>query len=181
MTMSDTEQLQKINKELKVYINESSFISIKCRNKILKIFADEFSIKLDIDNYKNVDLSIQDNFSILYRDDFYKPSDEIVSLDEVLERYHRFQEKADPIIKKKSVDFQGKRKFNDIANLIIVICMLILAFAAVALGVHAFLSGAYFDCLWLAVFILPSIVPKFKEALYNRFIQARNYIKRIFK
>ncbi len=30
------EILKKINKEIKIYINESNFISIKCRNKIIK-------------------------------------------------------------------------------------------------------------------------------------------------
>lgn len=179
--MSDIENLQKINKELKVYINESSFISIKCRNRILKIFADEFAIDLDIDNYKNVDLSIQDDFSILYREDIYKSSDKIASIDELLERYHRFQEKADLIIKKKNIDFQGKRKFNDFANLVIVICMIFLALIVIYFGFHAFLTGNYYDCFWLVIFILPSIVPKFKESLQNRFIQAKQYIKRIFK
>lgn len=179
--MSDIEKLQKINKELKIYINESSFISTTCRNKILKIFADEFSLKLDIDNYKNVDLSIQEDFSILYREDLYQSSNKITSIDEVLERYQRFQEKADPIIKRKSIDFQGKRKFNDVANLIIVICMIFLAVAVIFLGVRAFFIGDYFDCLWLVVFILPSIVPRFKEAFHNRFVQAKNYIKKKFK
>ena len=31
-------ELNKINKELKVYINESSFISQKCLNKMLSFF-----------------------------------------------------------------------------------------------------------------------------------------------
>lgn len=179
--MSDVEQLQKINKELKVYINESSFISIKCRNKILKIFADAFSIRLDIDNYKNVDLSIQEDFSVLYREDIYKSNEEITSIDDVLERYHQFQEKADSIIKKKSIDFQEKRKINDFFNLVIVLCMIFLAVAAIYFGVHALLSGDYFDCLWFLVFFAPSIIPKFKESLSNRFKQAKNYLKRVFK
>ena len=53
--MSD--KINKINKELKVFINESSFISTKCRNKLLKIFCEVFSVDLDIGNYLNVDLS----------------------------------------------------------------------------------------------------------------------------
>ena len=179
--MSDIETLQKINKELKVYINESSFISTKCRNKILKIFAEEFAVDLDIDNYENVDLSIQDDFSFLYREDVYKSSETISSFDEVLERYYRFQEKADFIIKKKNIDFQEKRKFNDFANLVIVICIILLIFAVIYFGIHAFFTGNYYDCFWLVVFVIPYIVPKFKEVLQNRFIQAKQYIRKIFK
>ena len=152
--MSDTETLQKINKELKVYINESSFISIKCRNKILKIFADEFAINLDIDNYKNVDLSIQDDFSISYREDIYKSSEVITSIEWI---------------------------FNYFVNLVIVICMILLSFIIIYFVFHAFLTGNYYDCLWLVVFILPSIIPRFQDVLKNRFIQAKQYIKRIFK
>ena len=72
-------------------------------------------------------------------------------------------------------------EFNDFANLVIVICMIFLALIVIYFGVHAFLTGNYYDCFWLVIFILPSIVPKFKESLQNRFIQAKQYIKRIFK
>ena len=41
--MDKEETLNEINNELKTYINESSFISMKCRNKLLKMFADEFN------------------------------------------------------------------------------------------------------------------------------------------
>ena len=72
-----TKRLNEINKELKVYINESGFISNKCRNKLLKIFEEEFNVKLDLDNYKNVDLSIKEDFKIIYRDDLYESNDKI--------------------------------------------------------------------------------------------------------
>ena len=86
--------LNKINRELKVYINESSFISNKCRNKIIKIFSEEFNVNLDIDNYKNVDLSITDDFKVSYRDDLYTSSDNINSIEDVFERYERFKENS---------------------------------------------------------------------------------------
>ena len=70
--MDKKEIINKINNELKSYINESSFISTKCRNKLLKIFEEAFDVKLDIRNYQNVDLQINDDFTITYRDDIYK-------------------------------------------------------------------------------------------------------------
>ena len=36
--MKIEEKRNKINNELKIYINESSFISNKCRNQLLKMF-----------------------------------------------------------------------------------------------------------------------------------------------
>ena len=49
------------------------------------------------------------------------------------------------------------------------------------LGVIAFIAGHYFDCLWFIVFILPMIIPKLKDSLKDRFIQAKNYINRLKK
>ena len=60
------EKLTKINNKLKIYLNEAGFISMKCRNKLLKIFCEEFLVDLDISNYKNVDLKIKDDYSVLY-------------------------------------------------------------------------------------------------------------------
>ena len=69
--MKIEEKRNKINNELKIYINESSFISNKCRNQLLKIFSEEFSVDLDIDNYQNVDLTINEDYSFTYREDTY--------------------------------------------------------------------------------------------------------------
>ena len=37
-------ELNKINNELKSYINEANFISTKCRDKIVKLLGEEFGI-----------------------------------------------------------------------------------------------------------------------------------------
>ena len=46
-----SDKLKKINNEIKDYINESNFISIKTRNKIIKTLGDEFDIKFK-SNYR---------------------------------------------------------------------------------------------------------------------------------
>ena len=102
------ERLEQINKELKIYINESSFISMKCRNKLLRYFEEEFEVQLDIDNYKNVDLSITEDYEIIYREDTYLPSNKINSLKDLEERYQKFKEKADSLIEKKEINFQSR-------------------------------------------------------------------------
>ena len=173
------DDLNKINRELKVYINESSFISNKCRNKIIKLFADTFGVNLDIDNYKNVDLEILTNFKVSYRDDLYDSN--IESIDDLLEKYAFFKEKADKVLSRKEIDFNNKSNANNISNLIIVIAVVLLALFIVILGVSALFRGDFFDVLWLLFIIMPSVVPRVKESLSNRFIQARNYLKHLFK
>ena len=179
--MTKEENLQKINKELKVYINESSFISKKCRNKLLRLFEDEFDVSLDIGNYQNVDLQVLDDYKFLYREDTYESNSKINSLEEFLERYGRFQEKADTLIRRREVDFQGRRNFNNFTNLIVIACILFILVGILILGVHSFLIGDYFDCIWLIVFIVPWIVPKLKSNLKDRLIQAKHYIKSLLK
>ena len=179
--MDKKERLNEINKELKIDINESSFISQKCRNQLLKIFAEEFGVSLDIDSYKNVDLSIQEDYTILYREDSYTPNPKITSMEELEEKYHAYQEKSDEILKNKQINFQEKRRWNDIWNLIIVFFLLLLAIGVVLLAIFAFLSGRYIDCLWLVVFIFPSLIPKLKESILERIDQAKVCIKTFFK
>lgn len=177
--MGKDETISKINKELKVYINESSFISNKCRNKLLKIFEEEFMVSLDISNYKNVDLMITEDYKIIYREDTYDTN--ITSLDELIKRYHSFQERADVLIRRRNVDFQGRRNFNNFTNLILILCIILLFIGMFLLGVYAFIAGDYFDCLWFLIVIVPWIVPKLKENLKDRFIQARQYLKSLLK
>ena len=175
------DKLNKINNELKVYINESTFISNRCRNKLLKIFCDEFSIDLDIDNYQNVDLSFRDDFKVVYREDVYESKDKIKDIDDLLERYERFKDKADKLLKKKEIDFQNKSNVNNVTNLIIVICILLVMIALIILVIHSFLIGDYFDCIWFVVFIIPWIIPKLNDSLTNRMLQAKNYLKSLFR
>ncbi len=179
--MSDTSKIQNMNKQLKVYINESSFISMKCRNRLLKMFEEEFSIDLDIGNYKNVDLSIQDDYKVLYREDLYTSNDKISSIEDLEERFQRFQERADQLIKRKDVDFQGRRNFNNFTNLMVIVCLLLLLIGLIVLVIYSLIVGNYFDCLWFLVFIAPVLFPKIKENLRERILQAKQYIKSLLK
>jgi len=53
-----SDKLKKINNEIKDYINESNFISIKTRNKIIKMLGEEFDINFKLDNYQTIDVTI---------------------------------------------------------------------------------------------------------------------------
>ena len=177
----EEEKLMKINKELKVCINEASFISMKCRNKVLKIFSEEFSVNLDISNYKNVDLEIRDDFTILYRDDVYSSSNKITNFEELEERYLIFKKRADELIKKKDINFQNKSNWNNISNLIVIICLVFVMIAILLFMIRSFLIGDYYNFLWVIVFIIPVVVPRMKESLSSRIQQAKNYLKSLLK
>ena len=173
--------LNEINNELKSYINESSFISMKCRNKLLKFFAEEFNINLDISNYKNVDLRVLEDYTISYRDDIYKPDTDITSMKEFMDKYNAFKEKADNLIKKREIDFEHKNDLKNVGNLIVVLCMIVAFMMFVYLGILAILSKNYYDCFWFAIGVAPWLFPKFKEGFTNRFMRAKSYLQNIIK
>lgn len=175
------EELNKINNELKVYMNEAGFISNRCRDKVIRMFAKEFSVSLDVDLYQNVDLSITRDFKVLYRGDLYNPSPKINSLSEVLERYQVFKEEADHLLARKSLSFESRSNWNNISNLILIGCLFLAFLGIIYIGIMAFLAGNYFDCLWFVFILIPAIVPRFKSSLEDRLIQAKNYIKSLRK
>lgn len=175
--MSD--KINKINKELKVFINESSFISNKCRNKLLRIFCDTFLVDLDIGNYLNVDLSFTEDFNIIYRDDIYKT--DIKSIEELEEKYNIFREKASSLIDKKDISFTKKSDSNNIINLLVLLLMFLFIIFLIYLVIGSFLSGDYFNCIWILVIVVPSFMPNFKNSFNNRINQARDYLKRKIK
>ena len=179
--MSKEERLEKINKELKIYLNESGFVSTKCRDKVLKMFAEEFSVDLDINLYANVDLSFTDDYQIIYRGDYYTSSNAITSLNDLDERYNRFKERVDSFLKNKKLDFNSKSKHNNITNLIIVILMLIVVVFITIYVIKSFFRGNFFNCLWFVFILLPAIVPNFKNDLISRITQAKNYLKSLRK
>lgn len=179
--MKKEETLNKINNELKSFINESSFISMKCRNKLLKMFADEFNVVLDISTYKNVDLEVLEDFTFSYRNNIYKSDGNITNIEQFMEKYNLFKEKADSLIKRREIDFEYKSNVNNISNLIIVLCLIVAFISIIILGIIALFSGHYYDCLWFIAVVAPWLFPKFKESFTNRFIRAKNYLNRIFK
>lgn len=174
--MEKGELLKKINKELKSYINESAFISLKCRNKILKILGEEFSVNLPLENFKTIDVSITKDGSIIMRDEEYKSS-EVLTADDIMERYERFVEKADAILKRKEINYYN---MNDKNNIINIILLLLTIGIAISLGIFAFKSfeaGNYFNFIWLVAYAAPWVIPSFRDRLE----QAINFIKRKFR
>lgn len=174
--MKKEELLKKINKELKVYINESTFISLKCRNKLLKMLGDEFEISLPIENFKTIDVSIVEDGSIIMRDEVYKPSDKL-SLTDIEERYKRFSSKADELLKKKEINYYNINDKNNIINILFLLVIALIFVVLLIYAIKSFFGGNYINCIWLFIFISSWLVPGIKERLE----QAVNFIKRKLK
>ena len=64
--MDKEAELKKINTELKIYINEASFISNACRNKLLRMLGKKFDIELPIEDFANIDVCLFENGKIIY-------------------------------------------------------------------------------------------------------------------
>lgn len=173
------ERLNEINNELKDYMNESSFISNKCRNKVIKMLGDEFDINLPVDNYQTVDLSLTDKGSIIMRGDLYEREE--LSFEEIEERYLKFKDKADSFLKRKDISFKNKKLSSNILNLLIILVILIIFVIAIYLGVSALLHGDYYNLLWIIILVGCWFVPSIGENLKGRIQTAKIFIKSLFK
>lgn len=173
-------ELNKLNNELKSYINEANFISNKCRNKLISILGKEFNIDVKLDNYANVDAKILEDGSLEIRGDKYK-NNQKYTLEEINEHFDNFKVQADNLLKKKDNSRTNKKDIDNIINLFVILGILLVFLFIIFILLNSFLTGDFYHMLWLIVFILPLFVPNLKENLIQRVQQAKNYIKRRFK
>lgn len=173
-------ELNKLNNELKSYINEANFISNKCRNKLISILGKEFNIDVKLDNYANVDAKILEDGSLEIRGDKYK-NNQKYTLEEINEHFDNFKVQADKLLKKKDNSRTNKKDIDNIINLFVILGILLVFLFIIFILLNSFLTGDFYHMLWLIVFILPLFVPNLKENLIQRIEQAKNYIKRRFK
>lgn len=173
-------ELNKLNNELKSYINEANFISNKCRNKLISILGKEFNVDVKLDNYANVDAKILEDGSLEIRGDKYK-NNQKYTLEEINEHFDNFKVQADKLLKKKDNSRTNKKDIDNIINLFVILGILLVFLFIIFILLNSFLTGDFYHMLWLIVFILPLFVPNLKENLIQRIEQAKNYIKRRFK
>lgn len=172
----EQEQLKKINTELKVYMNESTFISNSCRNRVIRLLGNSFDIKLPVDNFLKVDISLLEDGSIVMRDEVYK-QEQTLSFDEVLIRYQSFKEKADLLLKRRNKLTFPNNDYNNIKNLFVILIVLVLFIVLVIYAIRSFFTHDFINCIWLFLFLSTWFIPKFRD----RFHQAIDYIKRKLK
>lgn len=169
--------LKEMNNEIKVYINEAKFISNNCRNKLLKLLGETFSVDLPLENFANIDAQLQENGNIIMRGDEYESTEKVKSLEELEEKYNIFKEKADKLLKKKEKNFHQKKDIDNALNIIIVIVLSVVYLIVLLLTIRAIVSLNLFTASILVALLSSYLHPNIKE----RFEQAKNYLRRKFK
>lgn len=180
--MNDEDRINKINNELKTYINEAKFISNKCRNRIIKLLGEEFNIIIDKSNYEdfaNVDVQIDQEGSIIIRGNIFKNN--IRDIDKIEESFNSFKEKADNYLEKREINFESKNNLNNIINLVMVLLILFIFIIISFISIKSILDGNFHFAVWFIVFVIPYIIPGLKDSLFKRIHQARVFIKRYLK
>ena len=166
-------ELNKINNEIKGYINQANFLSQKHRNKLIKMLGEEFSINLPIENFANIDVQLTEEGNIIMRGDEYSAPTKL-SYAEVEEKYNNFKQKAEAMINKKEVNYYNKKDINNILNIFIVIALLIIYVICFVFAIKALLSLNLFTFSILTMLLTSWLIPGIKD----RFEQAKNFIKR---
>lgn len=174
--MSKEAELRKINTEIKVYINEASFISNSCRNKLIKMLGKTYDINLPVEDFARIDVELLDNGNINMRGDEYS-RDMGLSFEEVLIRYEGFKNQADEMLKRRGKKAFPNSEKNNIINLFIVLILGTFFILLAIFGIKSFFAGRYTDCIWLLFIVFSWLVPSVRE----RFQQAFQYIKRKLK
>lgn len=165
--------LEEINNEIKSIINESKFISIKLRNKIIKKLGQEFEIELPLENFENIDITITKEGNIIMRGEEYKRKDKL-SLDEIKTRYNNFKEETDVILKKKEINYKNMNDKNNIINILITIVFGIMYLVAIIYLIKCFIFGHYLNCIWGLLILSTYFAPGLRE----RFDRSISFIKR---
>lgn len=172
--------LNKMNNELKVYINEACGISEKCKRKLINLVEKHFYVDLPNDNYLNIDITILENGNIIMRDEEYKTEKDISSSSDLVNRYEEFQKDIEVLLKKNETNFDTKKRNNEISNLLIILLVFIISIILLIVGINRLLMGDLFGVIWLIFIISYYIIPASGNRMRNRLIRAKKYLTKKF-
>ena len=173
--------LNDINNELKIYINEASGISEKCKQKLVKLVEKHFYVDLPNDNYLNIDITILENGNVIMREEEYQTTKKINSKEDIYERYENFQIEIKDLLEKNEIDFESKKRNSELLNLLIVLITIIISIIILIYSVKVLLRKDLFGLLWIVFILGYYIVPATGNNLRNRFIRAKKYLKKFTK
>ncbi len=169
--------LDKLNKKMKIDINEASAISTKCKQKLVKLVSKHFMVDLPNDNYLNIDIEILSNGNIKMRDVEYTTHAPVSKETELENRFNLFQLEVDELINKNEISFDTLTKRKERNNLIWII---FISFAIIVIAINSIrvlLSGDLFGVLWLVIIIGYYIIPATGNSIRNRYVRAYHYLK----
>lgn len=172
--------LNKINNELKGYINEASSISDKCKMKLITLVEKHFFVDLPNDNYLNIDITLLENGNIIMRDEEYKTTKKISTSSDLVNRYSEFQRDIEELLEKNEINFEVKQRNNEIINLLVILLIIIVSIVIIIIGIRRLLIGDLFGVLWLVIIVSYYIIPASGNRIRNRFVRAKNYLTKKF-
>jgi len=170
--------LSTMNKQMKIYLNEASGISDKCKLKLVKLVEKHFLVDLPNENYLNIDIEILGNGNIKMRDVEYRTQDNVS--DEALEkRFNDFQVEAEALLEKNEVNFDTISKKNGRANLVIASFISFIIFIVVEYALSKILSGDLYGFVWFVIMLSSWVLPKVGTYIKDRYRGAFEYLKSI--
>ena len=172
--------LNKMNNELKIYINEASGISDKCKRKLIDLVEKYFYVNLPKENYLNIDITILENGNIIMRDDEYKTQKELSSSSDLVNRYSEFQKDVEVLLKDNETNFSTMKRNSEISNLLVILFVFIVSIILLIIGIKRLLIGDIFGVIWLIFIISYYIIPASGNRMRNRLIRAKNYLTKKF-
>ena len=173
--------LQEMNNKFKVYVNEASGISVKCKRELIKLVARDFYVDLPKENYLNIDFRLLENGNIVMREVEYETSNKVNSIGELEDRFKVFQEDVKVLLDKNEIDFKTMRRNNEIGNLLFVLLITLLFIFIVYYGINRFLAGDYINLIWVVIMVVIYLIPSFNGRLTRRYKRAIDFIKKMFK
>ena len=165
-----------INNEIKVFINEASFISSSTLKRVLKLINKYFYVDLPMEDFLKVDIEIMENGNIKMRGDEYQSDNKPKDYNELVERYDKLKEEIEEILSKKEINFDKKRNKNDFISFLLAILFTIILAIIIIYALRQLLYGNIFGAVWLLVILIPIITPKIKE----KYSGALRFIKHLF-
>ena len=172
--------LNKINNEIKVYINEASGISDRCKLKLISLVEKHFYVNLPSDNYLNIDITILENGNVIMREEEYKTTKEITSSSDLLNRYSMFQQDVELLLKKNEINFDTKKRNSEIINLLIIVLVICISILVLLYGIRELIYGNILGAIWLGFIITYYIIPASGNRMRNRFIRAKKFLTNKF-
>lgn len=172
--------LKSINNEVKVFINEASSISIKCKRNLIKLVEKYFYVDLPNEDYKIIDITINENGNITMRDIEYKTEKDLSSPEELYERFDNFKKAVEDLLDTNATNFSSMKKNNEITNLLVVALILLIAIVIIIFSIRELLMGNYFGFLYIIFIIGYYIIPASGNKFRDRLRKAYKYLKSIF-
>lgn len=165
-----------INNEMKVFINEASFISSVTLKKVLKLICKYFYVDLPIEDFLKVDIEIMENGNVKMRGDEYQSNNKPKNYNELLDRYDKLKIEIESVLDKREISFDKKRKKNDFISFLLAVLFTIIFIIIIIYVVKQLLYGNIFGAIWLVVVLVPLITPRINE----KYVGAIRFIKNLF-